>query len=95
MRNQAGVPPVSGVPINLHGTGGIKRRNHDAFIYVPFSFQCMVSSWKQESLYQPVLFLWERLRLLLILLVSDSYKSIDLILSSASLVQRKILRHNP
>jgi len=40
-------------------------------------------------------FLWERLRLLLILLVSDSYKSIDLILSSASLVQRKILRHNP
>lgn len=95
MRNQAGVPPVSGIPINLRGTGGIKLRNHDAFTYVPFSFQCMVSSWKQESLYQPVPFLWERMLLLLIFPVSDSYKSIDLVLISASLVQRKILRHYP
>lgn len=55
----------------------------------------MVSSWKQESLYQPVPFLWERMLLLLIFPVSDSYKSIDLILISASLVQRKILRHYP
>ncbi len=33
--------------------------------------------------------------LLLIFPVSDSYKSIDLVLISASLVQRKILRHYP
>ncbi len=46
-------------------------------------------------LYQPVPFLWERMLLLLIFPVSDSYKSIDLVLISASLVQRKILRHYP
>lgn len=89
MRNQAGVPPVSGIPINLRGTGGIKLRNHDAFTYVPFSFQCMVSSLSACA------FLWERMLLLLIFPVSDSYKSIDLVLISASLVQRKILRHYP